>query len=193
MPERATTPNRRLGRPDGVAMLAGVLFERHAPRLRAVARAHTKDPADDRVDDTVQAGLLAFMRSYSGPLEEDDALRYLIRCVMTQGWKQGARDRRRLESSADVEQIDALGTAGNRAVDSEVRDPLEYVLGRELVAESRNELAELSVEERACIWLSAIGLGTSEIAAALALSERQVRKRVEKGNRRLRNGRGESP
>jgi RNA polymerase sigma factor (sigma-70 family) len=191
MPKRAPERHRALGRPDGVAMLAGVLFERHAPRLRAVARVHTKDPSDDRVDDTMQAAFLAFMRSYGGPLDEDDALRYLIRCVMTQGWKQGTRDRRRLESSADVEQIDGLDPAGNRRVEGEVRDPLEYVLGRELVAESRSELAELSVEERACIWLSALGFGTSEIAAALGLSERQVRKRVEKGNRRLRKGHGE--
>jgi RNA polymerase sigma factor (sigma-70 family) len=70
--------------------------------------------------------------------------------------------------------------------DPEASDPLDLAIAREEVEELRLALLELPDEQRAVLVLTAAGFGHSEISARLGLSERAVRKRVERANRTLR-------
>jgi hypothetical protein len=107
----------------------GALLDRLAreewARLAAIARAHGAER--DAVADVVQAGLLAVLRSYRGPLEAESIRCYACRCVQTETWRLHRRRRRR--ESQDV----GLDSVAELAADVE---PATLVLRAEEVREA---------------------------------------------------------
>jgi DNA-directed RNA polymerase specialized sigma24 family protein len=76
--------------------------------------------------------------------------------------------------------------AGAAFADPDAPDPVERAIAREAIQAAVELLGELADEQRAALCLSAAGFGTAESARALGLSQRAYRKRIEHGNRRLR-------
>jgi RNA polymerase sigma factor (sigma-70 family) len=144
-------------------------------RLRGVAgRAGLGGPARD---DAVQQGFLAFPRSFPGdPDDRACAFSYLARSVQTAAWhilRADGRHERRV-------------AAARAAHEPAGPDLLEGRLAADEVEWARALLSQLPAEERAVLFLGAAGFSPEEIAERLGLSKRQVRKRVTKANRRLR-------
>ena len=139
-----------------------------------------------RLEDVVQAGLLDFYRAFPGPEVHEAALAYCAACVASQASK--ARRRYARKESHETGVLEHAETREQAAVsDHGVRDPAEQVVERERIADLRERVAQLPEDQRAVVVLAAAGYSPAEIAELRDLSLRQVRKRIEKANRRLRS------
>lgn len=162
-------------RDQALRLLLDDLARTETARLRSVAgRSGLRGSARD---DAVQQGFLAFLRSFPGdPADRAGAFSYLARSVQTAAWhilRADGRHERRVAAARS-----AYEPAGG--------DLLEGALAAEGVGRARTLLAGLPPEERAVLFLGAAGFSPEEIGERLGLSKRQVRKRVTKANRRLR-------
>ena len=158
--------------------------------LRIVAHRH--GIAEQDTDDVVQAALLSVMRAFPGPDEETAVFAYAARAVANTALKAHRRTHRKEGHNVAIEAAGRddrpPGTVADVS-DAAAVDPLERAIEREAAGELSARVAALPPEERAAIFLAAAGYGTAEIAAALGLTVRATRKRIEKGNRALREGR----
>ena len=147
-----------------------------------VGAARRSGAPPDAVDDVIQEALVDVLRSFGGPYDRDHVRAYTYRCTQWRAWKL-LRQRRRTEhrtipASADVVLEERSANAPP--------DPLAAVLRKEELAEARGSLRELPPGERAALVLLAAGFERAAVRRALGLSERQLRRRVERGNSRLR-------
>jgi RNA polymerase sigma factor (sigma-70 family) len=149
----------------------------------ALARAARRSGAPlDAVADVVQSALLSVLRSFRGPYERRQIRGYTYRCVQREAWDVARRARPRYGGTTAVPVDDVLDEAA-APPDAE---PLAATLRADVVREAHAALGELPPDERAALVLLAAGFERAEVRRALGLSERAIRKRVERGNRRLR-------
>lgn len=187
---RPRTPREK--RPDGErnARLADWIARERAAYLYAVAR--RSGAPDWQLADVVQSGLSNFLRAFPGPDVREAALAYCASCVASEASKARRRYARKESHNSSIperERGDLAGSAAEVALaDVEALEPADIVVERARIAELRKLLAELPEDQRAVVILSAAGYAAAEIAQLRGLSERQVRKRIEKANRRLREG-----
>jgi RNA polymerase sigma factor (sigma-70 family) len=155
--------------------------------LRGVA--YNAGARGEQIEEAVQQGFAQLMSAFPGdPDDLDGVRRYLVRCVQSAAWKILRTARRRewwLMAETERDRFD--GRAGDvaRSEGVDFAEPIEGVLAREALADTRRLLQELPEEWAAVLLLSAAGYGIAEIAERLGLSTRQVRKRVQKANARL--------
>jgi RNA polymerase sigma factor (sigma-70 family) len=185
--QRQSDPNR-LARNRG--WVQWLLRERRTG-LRIVA--HRNGIAEQDTEDVVQAALLGVLRAFPGPDDESSVFSYAARAVQNTALKAHRRAQRKETHNVPIEGERAEGGHQPGTVidvsDPAAADPLEQVIAREAADELGARLAKLPAEQRAALMLSAAGYGTAEIAAALGLSERAARKRIQHGNRALRDRR----
>lgn len=176
--------------PAAAALLRGTaarIAETNSSTLRGVA--YNAGARGEQIEEAVQQGFAQLMSAFPGnPDDLDGAGRYLVRCVQSSAWKILRTDRRRqrwLVAESERDRFD--GRAGDvaRSEGVDAIEPIERILAREALADTRMLLRELPEEWAAVLLLSAAGYGTAEIAERLGLSKRQVRKRVQKANARL--------
>lgn len=164
------------------------LARRRWNSLRAVARRH--GIPTDHIDDVVQAALLATLRSFPGPDDSESAYRYAAACVQSEAWKARRRFARKESHQRPLPEGDSGDRAGTRSeiplLDVDASDPADIAIAHEGARQAHDLLLELPPDQRAVLLLGAAGFGTREIAERLGISPRAVRKRVERGNRRLR-------
>ena len=182
--QRRSDPHRQARNRDWVEWLAR---ERQA-RLIAVAR-RAGVPAQDAAD-VVQTALLNVIRFFPGPDVADNVFAYAAKAVAGTASKHHRRNRRKEGRNV------AIGEERGRSEEPQGRvfglhdpsepDPLERALERLDAQQRRAALRGLPAEQRAALVLSAAGYRLEEIAAALGLSVRATRKRIEKGNRAQR-------
>lgn len=157
-------------------------------RLRVVAR--RRGVAEQDVEDIVQEALSNVMRSFKGPDVEASVLDYACRAVENTALK-AYRRRQRKESHNVAIGDERPGPLEERQTvrgifDPSASDPLEQAIASQAASELRQKLDRLPEEQRLALILSAAGFGLAEVAARLGLSVRATRKRIEKGNRALR-------
>lgn len=180
---RPRTPSER--NPDERnARLAEWLVGEKLSYLRAVA---VRCGAPEwQLDDVVQGALLNFYRAFPGPDVREKALAYCAACVASETSKarrRYARKESRQEAMPEREGGEPLAIRDESAV-----DPAEAMVERERVVSLRGRLDQLPADQRAVVLLAAAGYGPAEIAMLRGLTVRQVRKRIEKANRALRDG-----
>jgi RNA polymerase sigma factor (sigma-70 family) len=160
--------------------------------LRGVA--YNAGARGEQIEEAVQQGFAQLMSAFPG--DPDDLVgvsRYLVRCVQSAAWKILRTDRRRerwLAIEGERDRLEQRAGDPTRSEGVDATEPIERVLAREALLDARGLLQELPEEWAAVLLLSAAGYCTSEIAKRLGLSNRQVRKRVEKANARLAELRG---
>ena len=173
--------------PTAVAGLADRFARERQAALARVARRH--GVTGTAVEDVVQEGLLGFIQSFRGDAEDElGAWRYLCRAVQTRAWRHHRTARRRPVHRSLDEEVGKSGRSLSLAdcvADIESPDPLERTISDAGVLERRELFAQLPAEWRAVLALGALGYRSSEIGRLLGMSERQVRKRVEKAHARL--------
>ncbi len=179
---RPRTPGRRNRDEERNARLTEWLAREKRAYLRAVAV--RSGVPEWQLDDVIQGALLNFYRAFPGPEVPAKALAYCAACVVS----ETSKARRRYARKESREQ--ALPERGSgeplAIVDEDAEDPIDTVVERERVATLRRRLAELPADQRAVIMLAAAGFSPAEIAKLRGLTVRQVRKRIEKANRGLR-------
>lgn len=156
--------------------------------LRAVALRHGIAAQD--VDDVIQTALANVLRAFPGPDERNAAFSYAARAVQNTALKAHRRAQRKESHNVAIgaerpEREEPRGVV-HALFDRSQGDPLERAIEREAATELGARLAALPSEQRTALALSAAGYGVAEIAEALGLSERATRKRIERGNRALR-------
>jgi len=143
----------------------------------------------DVVEDVVQSALLDVLRSFPGPDDRRAVAAYAARCVQHQVAKTRRRFDRKESHNAPMPDLRLKDTTETRIevglADGDAPDPADAALAREGASELLELVLELPLDQRAVLLLSAAGYGPSESAQILGLSERQVRKRIEKANREL--------
>ena len=183
------TRNQELRDRERNERLADWIAREKLTYLNAVAR--RSGAPDWQIADVVQSALTNFFRAYPGPDVPEAALAYCARCVATESWKARRRHARKEGHETPVperERNDRLGTGEELGlVDPDWLDPLDTVIEHERIEALRQRLAELPDDQRTVVALAAAGYSPAEIAELRGLSVRQVRKRIEKGNRRLRD------
>lgn len=181
---RPRTPSERNPDDKRNARLAEWLTREKRAYLRAVA-VHSGAP-EWQLDDVVQGALLNFYRAFPGPDVREKALAYCAACVVSETSK--ARRRYARKESREEAMPERESGAALAVVDENAEDPAEAVVERERVARLRSRLQRLPADQRAVILLGAAGYAPAEIAKLRGLTVRQVRKRIEKANRTLRDG-----
>jgi RNA polymerase sigma factor (sigma-70 family) len=155
--------------------------------LRGVA--YNAGARGEQIEEAVQQGFAQLMSAFPGdPSDVVGVRRYLVRCVQSAVWKIQRTDRRRERWLAVEEERDRFEQrAGDvaRAEGVDAGEPIERILAQEALAGARELLWQLPDEWATVLLLSAAGYGAAEIGERLGLSERQVRKRVQKANARL--------
>ena len=186
-----TTPrNNRGERVDAELnrVVVSRLAQERRPQLLAIARRSGVD--SDSTEDVVQAALLDVLRSFPGPDDSRQAYLFAAKCVENQARHARRRFARKESQNVEFPTQTLKDFAGGKRevalVDRETTDPLELAVAREAAADRREKLLALPADQRAVLVLSAAGFRTAEIARLLGLSERGVRKRVERANRTLR-------
>ena len=169
------------------AWVEWLVREQHG-RMRSVAL-HNGIAGQD-ADDVIQTALANVLRSFAGPDERSAVFSYAARAVQNTALKTHRRAQRKESHNVTIgaERPDAEEPRGvaYALFDPSEGDPLERAIEREAASERRAKLERLPAEQRAALALSAAGYGLAEIADALGLSIRATRKRIEKGNRALR-------
>lgn len=164
------------------------LAEEKQRELLAIARRNGVKA--DIAEDVVQTALLDVLRAFPGPDDPRQAYLYAARCVQNEARhvhrRFARKESRNVAMPAHTLKDLANGKRDVALVDAEAEDPLERAMAREAIGERRERLLELPADQRAAVALSAAGFGTAEIGRLLGLSERAVRKRVERANRALR-------
>jgi len=187
---RPRTPGQKNPDHERNTRLAEWLAREKRAYLRAVAR-RTGAP-EWQIEDVVQGGLGNFFRAFPGPDVHEAALAYCASCVASEAMKARRRYGRKESHEAPMperERGDVAATAEDLALlDVDSQDPAEAIIERERIDGLRDRLAELPDDQRAVLVLAAAGYGIAEIGKRCDLSERQVRKRIEKANRHLREG-----
>ncbi|MQA74175.1 MAG: sigma-70 family RNA polymerase sigma factor [Solirubrobacterales bacterium] len=181
---RPRTPSER--NPDGErnARLTEWLMTEKRQYLRAVAvRAGAPEW---QLEDVVQGALLSFYRSFPGPDVPEKALAYCAACMASETSKARRRYARK-ESREQAMPERPVSGESEPIRDEGAADPAEAVLEGERIAELRRRLERLPADQRAVLLLAAAGYGPAEIAMLRGLTVRQVRKRIEKANRALRD------
>jgi RNA polymerase sigma factor (sigma-70 family) len=173
-PTASRSERERQGRAGEIA--AELVAARRHDLLR-IAAYHMPAAPPEAIEDAVQNAVLSFIQAYGG--DRAGAFAYLAVAVRTAAWK--ARRTHARKGARHVGLEPARG--GDRA--QAPADPVEVAIGRSEAAECRCALAELPAEWRRCLILAAAGYGTAEVAARLGLTERAVRRRIEKARRRL--------
>ena len=167
---------------------AARVAEESTDMLRGVA--YNAGARGDQVEEAVQQGFAQLLSAFPGdPADVVGVRRYLIRCVQSSAWKAQRTERRRsvwMARESERDRFEARSGDNQRSDGVEPGEPLERMLDQEVLDEARELLQELPEEWAAVLILSAAGYGTSEIAEELGLTARQVRKRVQKANARLR-------
>jgi len=152
-------------------------------------RIATSIAGPDRGEDAVQTACLGFLRTFD-PVAAyggvDGAYRYLAAATAHAASKLVRGDQRRLRALPPEPPLEDELHALDRAV-ADGADPCDLLLSQEEAAELRRRLKELPEEWQAVLVARAAGFAAREIQAALGLTERQYRKRVEKANRQLRD------
>lgn len=169
--------------PKSGPLLERLILERR-PVLERIASRMVRP---DQVDDAIQAACLGFLRAFDPTTAvggEDGAFRYLARAVDNSAAKiiRGeTRLRRGLPPAAPAsDEDDPVACATDLSA-----DPVEFVLGQEELFSRLQRLAELPTDQRRALILRVAGYEPAEIEAALGLTSRQYRKRIEKAKRRL--------
>lgn len=187
MERRPNTGDSRRTCPTAVAGLADRFARERQAALAALVRRHGVTGV--AVEDVVQDGLLGFIQSFRGDTEDElGAWRYLCRAVQTRAWRHHRTARRRPIHRSLDEQVGESGRSpslADQVIDIQSPDPLERTISDARVIERRELFAQLPADWRAVLALGALGYGSSEIARLLGMSERQVRKRVQKAHARL--------
>lgn len=185
------TPHRD---PDNNAALVEYLARERYTRLCAVAR--QAGAADDAVEDAVQGAMVDVLRSFRGPYDLGHGVAYAVRCVQTQVWKAHRRYQRKESRHAQAPErvrADRLATTEEVGLaDPSEPGPLEIAIASEAGERARELLEQLPADQGTVLVLGAAGFSSEEIAELTGLSQRAVRKRVEKANRRLRKLREEA-
>jgi RNA polymerase sigma factor (sigma-70 family) len=181
--------------PAAAAVLRGTaerVAEQSFDMLRGVA--YNAGARGEQIEEAVQQGFAQLMSAFPGdPSDSLGVRRYLVRCVQSAAWKILRTDRRRerwLAIEGERGRLEEWAGDAVRIEGVDAGEPLERLLAREALAGARELLRQLPEEWAAVLLLSAAGYGTSEIAERLGLSNRQVRKRVQKANARLDELRG---
>jgi RNA polymerase sigma factor (sigma-70 family) len=183
---RPQTPNERSPENERNARLTEWLATEKRSYLLATAR--RAGAPEWQLQDVVQAGLLDFYRAFPGPDVPPKALAYCAACVASQARKARRRfARKESREQAMPVRFDTGESLSIKDLDSP--DPADLVGERDRHECLRARLDALSDEQRAVVILAAAGYGPAEIAEIRGLSVRQVRKRIEKANRRLREDR----
>ncbi len=168
------------------------LVRKHHGRLRGVALRNGIAAQD--AEDVIQTALANVLRSFPGPDERSAAFSYAARAVQNTALKAHRRAQRKESHNVAIGSERPEGEEPRGLVhalsDLSAGDPLERAIEREAAEERSSRLAVLPSEQRMALALSAAGYGLAEIAAALGLSVRATRKRIEKGNRALRGDAG---
>ncbi len=162
------------------------------PLMLAIARQH--GAYDQAGEDVVQQALLSFLESFPGPDELTSAWSYLCRCIASAAWKAARRERRKPAAPLpEYPHADSVGRAraAEGLADLDAPDPADRTVKCEAARLAGERLRELPPEQRAALLLSAAGYSTAESVRILGISERAYRKRIERGNRRLRELRSE--
>ncbi len=158
---------------DGAQDAMGALYDRHAPKLHAMARAllRTHEEAEDVVHD-------AFVEAWQRAADYDPR-RGSVRAWLATRVRSRAIDRvrsayaRRVKLTDEPLEADAAPSAS----------PLEALAA----AEVRAQLHALSDDHRAVVWLGYFeGFRTREIAERLAIPEGTVKSRTHAAVRALR-------
>lgn len=183
-PTRSQEPRDR----ERNARLADWIAREKVAYLNAVAR--RSGAPEWQIADVVQSGLANFLRAFPGPEVRGAALAYCACCVSSEASKARRRHARKESHDTPIparQRGDLLGGAEELALaDVDGQDPADTALENERLAELRARLIGLPDDQRAVVILSAAGYAPAEIAELRGLSVRQVRKRIEKANRRLR-------
>jgi RNA polymerase sigma factor (sigma-70 family) len=179
---RPQNPSERSPANDRNARLAERLATTKHSYLQSTAR--RAGAPDWQVEDVVQAGLLDFYRAFPGPDVPAKALGYCAACVASQARKARRRYSRKEGNEQPMPEFET-GDPISMA-DTTVVDPAEAVVDGERVGFLRARLSQIPEDQRAVILLAAAGYNPGEIAQLRGLTTRQVRKRIEKANRRLR-------
>jgi len=114
----------------------------------------------------------------------EDAYCYLARSVANSARKVVRGSTRRHRGLPPARQLDGGDHPVDRAV-AETGDPAELLLLAEELASDLTELAELPAEMREVLIARAADYSPAEIQAAMGLSSRQYRKRVQKARSRI--------
>jgi RNA polymerase sigma factor (sigma-70 family) len=182
---RPQTPSERNPDDERNTRLTEWLATEKRSYLRAVA---VRSGAPEwQLADIVQSALLNFYRAFPGPDVREKALAYCAACVVSEVSKARRRyARKEIREHAMPEHESGEPVA---IADDCVEDPAEAAIEAERLASLRQRLAKLPADQRAVILLAAAGYGPAEIAQLQGLTVRQVRKRIEKANRALREDR----
>jgi RNA polymerase sigma factor (sigma-70 family) len=186
-----TEAQREARRESNRAIVDDFARERYRLML-AIARQH--GACDQAGEDVVQQALLGFLQSFPGPDELSSAWSYLCRCIASAAWKAARRERRKpVAPLPEYPHTDSVGRAraAEGLTDLDAPDPADRAIEREAARLAADRLRELAPDQSAALLLSATGYRHPEAARILGISERAVRKRNERGNRRLRELRSE--
>lgn len=182
---RPRTPSEHSPDSGPNARLADWIAREKGAYLRATAR--RAGAPEWKLEDVVQAGLLDFCRAFPGPDIREKALAYCAACVASEASKARRRyARKESNESAMPERAETFEPVALE--DPAAADPADAVIERERLAQLRERVQALPNDQRAVIVLAAAGYSPAEIAELRGLTVRQVRKRIEKANRRLREG-----
>jgi RNA polymerase sigma factor (sigma-70 family) len=144
----------------------------------------------EQIEEAVDEGFARLMSAFPGdPGDLPGVRRYLVRCVQSAAWNMLRTERRRerwLASEVERDRFDKRAADTTRSDGVDRGEPIERVLDAEILEDARELLGQLPEEWVAVLLLTAAGYGTAEVAQELGLSTRQVRKRIQKANARLR-------
>jgi len=141
----------------------------------------------DQADDAVQSACLGFLRAFNPDTAHGGAagaFSYLARATANAAAKLVRTDARRRRGLPPAVRRDELDDPVERAA-SEGASPEDLVMRLEETRELEARLEALPEEWREVLLARAAGYSPAEIQAALGLTERQYRKRIERANRRL--------
>lgn len=165
------------------------LFGERTAALRGIARRY--GIAADQIDDVLQSAVVSVLQAYRGPSDADQLFSYTAAAIRTTAAKAHRRHQRKESHLVAMSTRAANDIAGTEVecpqIDHEASDPADLVIAREETRDARARLHELPQLERTILALGAAGFGNAEIAAAVGLSERALRKRVTRAHKHLRD------
>jgi RNA polymerase sigma factor (sigma-70 family) len=174
-PTASRTERERQGRAGEIA--AELVAARRHELLR-IAAYYMPGAPPEAIEDALQNAVLAFIQAYG--CDRDGAWSYLAVAVRTAAWKS-----RRTHARKGCRHVGLEPGHGGGDGSEAPADPADVAIARAEAAEGRRALVGLPADQRRCLILAAAGYGTGEIAARLKLTERAVRRRIEKARRRL--------
>lgn len=144
----------------------------HGRGFERLARTWAGTPED--AADAYQSALLALW--WRGPVQSDEDARRWFGTVLMNALRKAHRTRARRPEA----ELSAALLATKRSPEPE---PAELLERRERIA----RLERIRTDRARVLYLRGLGWSHAEIGATLELSGRQIRKRIEKGRRELRD------